>query len=548
VLRRLAPQLMIALTVIVIIVRTVSGYFYFRTQESRLRHTVILGADQLSRAITGSTWQAMLADHRETAYEVMRTIALKQGIERIRMFNREGLTMFSTRPEDVNVQVSKHSETCIQCHQGTTPLIALDPEHRSRITRLASGERGLHFVTPIYNEPACSNAACHAHPANIKVLGFLDLSLRLDDVDQQVRVMQWHVIVATIVEVLIICGFSYFFVRRFVSRPIEGLVDGTHAVSQMELDKPIQVQRTSSELDELAHSFNVMQVRLKNAVGELNQFNQKLESKVQERTHQLRVAEKKLIQSDRLASLGQLSASVAHEINNPLSSVLNLSMLMQRVLKSDGIPPERLEDFRRYLSQVTQETTRVGRIVADLLSFSRRSKPHRAPADMNKIVSTTLSLISHKMKLSNVDLETSLEEDLPMVCCDASQMQQVMLNLLLNAAEATQAKGRGRVLVATLYNEEADTVVVTVSDNGEGIQPEILKKIFDPFFTTKPEGKGVGLGLAVVYGIVQSHGGDIDVQSVPGEGTKFTVVVPVNPPEAEAAAAGSIAGVAVEKS
>ena len=265
-------------------------------------------------------------------------------------------------------------------------------------------------------------------------------------------------------------------------------------------------------------------------LAEINQFTQNLETKVEERTEQLKTAQKKLVQSDRLASLGQLSASVAHEINNPISGVLNLSMLLQRMLKDDGIPPNRIEEFRKYLSQVTSETARVGRIVSDLLAFSRRSKPQRSAADLNKIVRMTLSLIQHKMKLSNVEVEINLREDLPAAQCDASQIQQVVLNLLLNAAEATQSRGERRVTVTTAAGE--GTAWLAISDNGEGIQPENLARIFDPFFTTKSDGKGVGLGLAVSYGIIHAHGGDIEVKSRVGEGTTFTVFLPlVQPPQ-----------------
>jgi two-component system NtrC family sensor kinase len=170
----------------------------------------------------------------------------------------------------------------------------------------------------------------------------------------------------------------------------------------------------------------------------------------------------------------------------------------------------------------------VGRIVSDLLAFSRRGKPHRAAADLNKIVKMTLSLVQHKMKLSNVTVEMNLAEDLPPAHCDASQIQQVALNLALNAAEATQTRTDRRVEVSTAKGD--GVVLLSVSDNGDGILPENIGKIFDPFFTTKPEGKGVGLGLAVTYGIVQAHGGEIEVKSVVGEGTTFTVSLPLEQP------------------
>jgi two-component system NtrC family sensor kinase len=337
--------------------------------------------------------------------------------------------------------------------------------------------------------------------------------------------MKFRVLLVTGVEITLISIFIIFFTRRFLSRPIERLIEGTKSISAMELDKPLPTLHSSEELDELARSFDLMRDRLRTALAEINQFTQNLEIKVEERTKQLQAAQKKLLHSDRLASLGQLSASVAHEINNPISGVLNLSMLLQRMLKENGVPPERLPEFRKYLSQVTSETARVGRIVSDLLAFSRRSKPQQAPADLTRIVKTTLSLVQHKMKLSNVDVVAELKDELPAAQCDSSQIQQVVLNLLLNAAEATQGRAERRVHVTTEAGEGC--VVLTVSDNGEGIPPENLAKVFDPFFTTKPEGKGVGLGLAVSYGIIEAHGGEIEVRSQVGEGTTFTVTLPL---------------------
>jgi two-component system NtrC family sensor kinase len=419
--------------------------------------------------------------------------------------------------------LDKSAGICRACHHSLQPEVRLSVKSRAQIVR-EDGRRNLTMVTPIYNEPACQTA-CHAHPASVKVLGVLDLALSLDAVDEQVAGMQYRVAGTTMVEILLLGVFIFFFTRRFVSRPIGELVAATHTVSATSLDEPIRVNAGSEEIDELARSFDDMRERLRLAVGEINQLAQGLEEKVEERTQQLRAAHHKLLQADRLASLGQLAASVAHEINNPIAGVLNLSMLMQRILKDDGVPPERLADFRKYLGQVVGETSRVGRIVSDLLAFSRRSKPQRSQADLNKIVQTTLSLVSHKLKLANVDVDLDLALDLPLAPCDASQMQQVVLNLVMNAAEATQVHGRGRLGIKT--SADGGRVFLSVTDDGEGIPKENLSKIFDPFFTTKPEGKGVGLGLAVLYGIVSSHGGDVEVASQCGAGTVFTVSLPL---------------------
>jgi C4-dicarboxylate-specific signal transduction histidine kinase len=295
----------------------------------------------------------------------------------------------------------------------------------------------------------------------------------------------------------------------------------------MQLDHPIEIPHRSQELDALVDSFNLMRERLKVAVDDLNEMQQTLESKVAERTQQLQVAHRKLLQADRLASLGQLAASVAHEINNPISGVLNLSTLLERLMASGEFPAGREAEFRKYLSQISAETARVGRIVTDLLAFSRRSKPQRVPADLNKLVRSTLGLVGHKLKLINAETVLDLQDDLPLVECDPSQIQQVILNLILNGAQAMQSKGGGELVIRTRLLPNEDSVELCVRDKGEGIAPENLAKIFDPFFTTKVEGKGVGLGLAVLYGIVKAHEGEVEVTSKPNEGSSFSVTLPL---------------------
>ena len=523
---RLAFKLILSLTLIVAMVAGISQVINSRTQEQQLLDEVILAADQLSRSITSATWEAMLLNEREAAYKVMKTIALKQGIDRIRIFNRDGGLMFSTAPQEIT-RLDKSAELCAPCHLSERPLVKPGVLSRARVFRGADGRRKLGMITPIYNEPACSRAECHAHPADVNVLGVLDIDMDLGRVDVEMAAIRERTILMICLEIVLIGIFIAFFTRHFVSKPIRKLIEGTQAISAMKLDQPIEI-RSSGELSELAGSYNRMRERLQEAVARNAELTQNLESKVEERTAQLQAAHEKLKTSDRLASLGTLAASVAHEINNPISGVLNLSMLMQRILRDDGIPPDRVKEYREYLQQVIQETSRVGRIVSDLLAFSRRSKPQRSLADLNAIIKRTLALITHKLELARVEVRLELSEPLPSVNCDASQIQQVVLNLLLNAAEAT--RGAGLIVVRTRPVYQGNQVLLEVQDNGAGIPPEIQKHIFDPFFTTKEEGKGVGLGLAVVYGIIESHDGEIEVDSQVGQGTTFRVILPMATP------------------
>ncbi len=533
--RRLDFKLIFSLTILIVAISCISGYLNIRMQKDRLVEAMILGADQLSRSITSATWHAMLDDDRKAAYEMMRVIADKHGVDRIRMFNREGKLVFSTDAQEKLGLTSPSNDVCISCHGATPVLTRPAVDSRVRYATSPDGIKTLNIVTPIHNEPSCSNASCHAHLASTKVLGILDVALRLDPVQRQTRAVTLQTILSTVVVVLIGAAFVILFTRRFVATPIREVIEGTKALSAMQLDRPLQIPRRSQELDELVDSFNRMRERLKLAVDDLNEMQQTLESKVEERTEQLRAAHRKLLQADRLASLGQLAASVAHEINNPISGVLNLSTLLERLMADGTIPPGREAEFRKYLSQISAETARVGRTVTDLLAFSRRSKPQRVPGDLNKLVRSTLRLVGHKLALMNAAPALELQDGLPLIECDPSQIQQVILNLILNGAQAMHPKGGGELNIRTRLLPDGENVELAVRDSGEGIAPENLAKIFDPFFTTKAEGKGVGLGLAVLYGIVKAHDGEVEVASQRNEGSTFSVTLPL---KAKSGAAG----------
>jgi two-component system NtrC family sensor kinase len=248
---------------------------------------------------------------------------------------------------------------------------------RTRIFQSDGQGRLLGMITPIYNEASCTAAACHAHPERQAVLGVLDVALDLDAVDQRVSETRARILLSTGFEVVVISVFLILLIGFFVTRPIRRLVDANAALSRLDLDHPVEAG-SSREMWELARSFHAMRDRLGEAMARINQDAQLLEAKVEERTRQLKEAHQRLLQADRLASLGQLAASVAHEINNPLSGVLNYSALMTRILREDGVPRERVAEFRGYLERVGEQTARAGRIVSDLLAFSRprRDRPH----------------------------------------------------------------------------------------------------------------------------------------------------------------------------
>jgi two-component system NtrC family sensor kinase len=535
--RRLGPKLIISLSLLVLVIGGASGYLGLRAQKRHLVRAMIMGADQLSQSITSATWSAMQADRRADVYQIVDSIAERQGVQRIRMFDRQGTLVFPRDTPETGKAVPMEDAACRSCHRSQPPLARLSPNQRIRIEE-APGGKTLSMVTPIFNEPACSNGSCHAHSPEQKVLGVLDVSLSLDPLESQSRSMTVQTVASTLALVLLGAGFIVFSTRRFVANPIRELIQGTQKLSQLDLDQPLHITNRSEELDQLVDSFNLMRERLRRAISDLNEMARALQDKVAERTQQLETAEARLVRVDqlasldRLASLGQLAASVAHEINNPLSGILNLSVLLERIVRADGIPKGREDEVRKHLGQISLQTERVARIVTNLLAFSRQQRPQRAPADLNQLVQAAFTLVSHKLQLMEAKPQMELDAGLPQVECDAGQIQQVILNLTMNAAESMQAKGGGTLFVRTRLLADRGLAELSVQDTGEGIPTEYLSKIFEPFFTTKSDGKGVGLGLALVYGIVKEHGGDVEVRSQRDVGTTFTVTLPTGTGEA----------------
>jgi PAS domain S-box-containing protein len=239
----------------------------------------------------------------------------------------------------------------------------------------------------------------------------------------------------------------------------------------------------------------------------------------------LKEAQDQVVRTEKLASLGKLAATIAHEINNPLAAVLNYIRLMGKLVERNRFTPERLEDISRYLATMESETARSGEIVKNLLAFSRQSKMTMANQNIREIIDKTLTLISHDLELKNIRVLKNLEDDLPPVFCDFRQIQQVLLNLMSNASEAME--GGGTLTLEVRNQKKEECLEIRVCDTGCGIPDSILENIFEPFFTTKEEGKGVGLGLSVVYGIISRHEGSIEVISELGKGTVFRVLLPL---------------------
>jgi len=262
---------------------------------------------------------------------------------------------------------------------------------------------------------------------------------------------------------------------------------------------------------------------------EEEEITRRLEFMVEERTRQLKETHEKLLHQDKMSSLGKLSASVVHEINNPIAGILNLIMLIKRIVGEDGFNKNEIDQFEKYLDLMETETRRTSRIVSNLLAFSRQSKMAPKRLSINRLIEQTLFLNSNLLKLSGVRVEKKLDPNLPDLVGSEDQLQQVFMNLVSNAAEAMEASGGGVLSIESKLLLNEDKIQINVKDTGPGIPYVNISKLFEPFFTTKKKGKGVGLGLSVVYGIIQEHGGSIFVRSTVGNGAMFQVKLPLKP-------------------
>lgn len=257
------------------------------------------------------------------------------------------------------------------------------------------------------------------------------------------------------------------------------------------------------------------------------EMKRQLEEAVEERTKQLEETHRRLIQQDKMTSLGKLSASVVHELNNPLTGILTFNRLIQRILAERELDPGLIETITNNLKMMENETSRCSKIVSNLLAFARKSKMEPEEVEINSVIDQVLTLNSHHLSLNRIEVDWRPGEDLPLVFGDVNQLQQVLMNLIFNAVEAIPGERAGRLVISTILDEEAGMIAVRIRDNGTGIPQENLPHIFEPFFTTKQEGKGVGLGLSVIFGIIKEHRGQIDVEATSHEGTCFVIKLPI---------------------
>jgi two-component system NtrC family sensor kinase len=523
----LISKLTIGTSLILLVFMVFFAYINITTLKTILLEAAISDADKLSETIIKTTHYEMLEDNRERAYQMIEEAGTLQGVDHIRMINKNGLITFSTEKSEIGGYLDKTEAGCNMCHSNGEPKVQASTMSRSRIFFNKQGTQVAGMAKAIYSEKSCNETACHFHPPKQKILGVLDITVSLESMNTLIRHYRNKLVLLTIFLLLFISLTITFFTHRLVNRPVKQLLTQTKRIADGDLEALVK-KVSRDEMGELSDAFNQMTVSLKSARVELEEWGKNLEAKVAERTREIKQMQAQLIRSEKLVSLGRLVAGITHEINNPLTGILMFATLTSR-------NPQLAPSLKSDMDVIINEAKRCAKIVKGLLEFSRESIPQKKASSLSKVMDGALDLIGHQSSFHNINVVRNYRTDLPLIPVDQNQMEQVFVNMLINASQSMP--NGGNITIKT-YTENEEYVCLQITDTGSGIAEEDLEKIFDPFFTTKND-KGTGLGLSVSYGIIERHGGKITVQSKVNEGTTFTVKLPLNPQGKETRAAST---------
>ena len=521
----LSSKLLLLLVSSMALVFGVLGYLNIQLHRRHLERDALADAARTSSVIKRNTSYYMLRNQRDGLYHIITEMADEPGMVRIRIINDQGRISFSSDTSEMY----KYVDQSMKAHDSAVPGSALrisDIKQNFRTYKLPNGERALGVIDPIENAPACSNAECHAHPAEVKILGVLDTNISLASSERNVAESTRQVLLYTILAIFGVAIISVGFVRRMLQGPLTALTEGTKRIGSGDLGYQIKIP-SHGELEDLATSFNTMSSQLQEAHEEINAWARTLEARVEEKTRQLKGAQDEMLRVERMASIGKLAAVVAHEINNPLAGILTYAKLLKkRLSRESAMPVESQKENIEMLDLVETESRRCGEIVKNLMTFARATSLSREPADLNLVIDRCIRLVQHQLTLKNIELHLNLAPDLPNVRCDPGQIEQVILALVMNAIDALP--NGGNLTLNSHPVPGTGNIQIEVRDDGVGMPPDVLANMFEPFFTTKEHGRGLGLGLAISRNIVDRHAGKIEVASEPGRGTSFTITLPVN--------------------
>ncbi len=498
--------------------------------EDFFNATIRQTGDNVSSIVEGSLYYSMLENDKAMLQRTLDIISTMSGIDEVNMYDDQdslAYTSLSVNPErGVN-------PNCKNCHPNLSSMFpATEKSYRIIGDTAQCGIRGINANSrqllirkPILNETSCYTAACHYHDRDDEVLGSLIIKLPLDNLDSVVKgSSNDFLILATVITALMVT-FLIVFTRKRIKDPLNEIISASEAVSKG--DNSIRLDIKPNLLDDMRKvslAFNNMLDNIQSATKELQNWSHQLEYKVQKKTEELSEAQHELIHVERIASLGKLSSSVAHEINNPLSGILVYTKLVQKLLNNPDYSHPKKESILKHLKFIESETKRCGDIVKGLLDFSRKDQDNFEIKNLHEVLEATCNLITHSAKIANIKLVKEFKADADLVFCSPNQIKQACFAIMVNASEAIRENGE---IIVRTSNPDEDNIRIDIADNGTGIEPQDIPHIFEPFYTTKRDSSGLGLGLSIVHGIIQNHKAKVEVDSKLDEGTTITIIFPL---------------------
>jgi two-component system NtrC family sensor kinase len=403
----LSFRLFLVLSLAILLLFTIHATLAQHFQTVAIEGQVKIAAYSQSDFIRQSLYTAMLRNERGRIHETITLLGREPGVEVIRIYNKQGQITFSTAEQEIGTTVNRQAEACYVCHAAAQPLSAVPSAERARIYRKADSRRVMGLINPVPNDRSCSEASCHVHPAAVSVLGVLDVQMSLAALDADAVAARRRSLALALGIVLLSTALMAVIVYRSVSRPIGKLRQGTERLSKGDLSVEIDLHR-SDELGLLATSFNRMAHSLRDADAELRDWSHTLEDRVQQKTQELEQLTSQLVQAEKTATLGRMAATVAHELNNPLSGILTYAKVTSRrvsALLPEGPDRQRLLDA---LKLIQSESMRCGNIVRDLLTYARQSRAEFRPERLHDLVERALQLVAHHTELRGIATDRAL--------------------------------------------------------------------------------------------------------------------------------------------
>ncbi|MEI6137794.1 MAG: ATP-binding protein [Mariniphaga sp.] len=522
----------------VVFIFTISSFFLFvafgiifrSVNEKYMQSVIRENGNNISSLVEGALYRSMLENDRSSLQSTLDIINKMSGIDDVNMYDNNNNLVFSSIANDT---INHSNPDCKSCHTDIATMFSakeksyriIDVNSECTMNPNNNFSRHLLIKSPILNSPSCSTASCHAHSEKEAILGSLLIKFPMGGLDAALdkSTTDYFLMAATMTLLLIL--FLIFFTIKKIKDPLFAIIKASEAVAKGDKSTRLIIKPNQlSDMRMVSYAFNDMLDNLQTATNELQNWSHQLEYKVQKKSEELGQVQNELMNIERIASLGKLSLSVAHEINNPLSGILIYAKLISKQLNSQELTPAKKESMLKHLKLIENETKRCGDIVKGLLDFSRKDQNDFEARHLHDILLETYELMSHSMKVANITFLSDFSAKADMIFCSPNQIKQVCVAILVNASEAVTENGE--VLIRTI-NPDEHHVRIDIVDNGIGISEEDIPHIFEPFFSTKEKASGIGLGLAIVHGIVQSHKGKTDVKSERGKGTTILITLPV---------------------